>query len=102
MSSKICEQSFNQYPLGASLQYIRGANQNLYESLRSNDCNLIWARRKELSLILNKIEKIHNKEPIKNSLVTFHLIRNLNMEVDIATAMLSEASSYLSAALSPV
>ncbi|WP_425169514.1 hypothetical protein [Legionella sp.] len=102
MASKISEQSINQYPLGAALQYLRGAKQNLDESLKSNDFNLVWIRRKELSLILNRIGKIHNQELINNSLVTFHLIHNLNMEVDIATAMLRDASSYLSAALSPI
>lgn len=102
MASKISEQSINQYPLGASLQYLRGAKQNLDESLTSNDFNLIWIRRRELSLILNRIGKVHHKEPINNSLVTFQLICNLNMEIEIATAMLSDASSYLSASLSPV
>lgn len=90
------------YPLGAALLYIRGARQNLHESLNSNDPELIWIRRKELSVILERVGEIQNKKSICESLVAFHLIRNIEIEIKIATVMLSDASSYLSDTLSLV
>lgn len=88
------------YPLGAALLYLRGARQNLYESLSSKDKELIWIRRKELSVILNGMEGNHKGEYVKESLVTYHLKHNLEIEISLAIAMLDDASSYLSAALS--
>lgn len=88
------------YPLGAALLYLRGARKNLDESLNSKDRELIWIRRKELSVILNGIEESHKEESAKQSLVTYHLINNLEIEIRLSIAMLDNASSYLSAALS--
>lgn len=99
VASKICNNTHTQYPLGAALLYLRGAKQNLYESLSSDDPYLIWIRRKELSAILSRLGKNHEWESTNDCFVTFRLKHNLDMEIDIAITMLSDASSYLSLSL---
>lgn len=88
-----------QYPLGATFLHIRGATQNLGEAISSNDRELILMRRNKLSEALRGLVNISYRRPINDSFVASRLIHNLEEAKLIATSMLSDASSKLSASL---
>lgn len=86
-------------PIGLTLLNLRGATQNLRDSIISSDPELIVARRKELSEVIRKLSGFCYKQPINDSLVILRLTNNLQEAIKTAMTTLNDASSRLSANL---
>lgn len=83
-------------PMGTTLLDLRGATQNLSESMSTKNVSLIIKRQKELFNIINSLENISIKSRDGNSFVKRRLAHNLSQALIVATFTLRDASTYLS------
>lgn len=96
MASENYDLSNTKLPTGLILLNLRGATQNLRDSISSNNAELIIARRKELSDVVRKLNHFGYKQPINDSLVILRLTNNLEKAIATAINTLNDASAHLS------